>query len=47
MGNNVNNEIVNLNLSLRLKKFEACATLKLKIYELNLWLESVNFRTFN
>ena len=45
--NNVTNEFVNLlNLSLRLKKFEACVLLGLKTYGLNLWLESVSFKNF-
>ena len=44
--NNVTNEFVNLNLSLRLKKFEACVILGLKTYGLDLWLKSVSFRDF-
>ena len=45
-GNNVTNEFVNLNLSLRLKKIEACVLLGLKTFGLDLELESVSFRDF-
>ena len=45
-GNNANNEFVKLNLSLKLKKFEACVLLGLKTFGLDFWLESVSFRDF-
>ena len=44
--NNVTNEFVNLNLSLGLKKFEACVILGLKTFGLDLWLKSVSFKNF-